>query len=134
MSTIPELDCDLAHLVRTLRRAGHRTQPPYPWGPRGAAVRLVDVRNQYLGAVIVSEYREDDGVEWLHASIAWESRMPSYQDLTVLKAGVFGDRREAYQVFPAGARHVNIHAHALHLWGRADGRQALPDFGRWGSI
>jgi len=135
LTAIPMLDCDLAHLVRTLRNAGYCPRPPLPWGPRGAAVRLVDADGGgHLGSVVASQYREDDGVEWLHASIAWQTWMPTYQDLVTLKKGVFGDRREAYQLFPPAARHVNIHAHALHLWGRADGARVLPDLGRWGTI
>ncbi|MGW6502946.1 DUF7694 domain-containing protein [Nonomuraea angiospora] len=130
---IPELDCDLAHLAKTLRRAGHRPQPPLPHGPRGVAVRLVDQRDLYLGSAIVTQF-EMDGAEWIHASFAWLDHIPSYEDLTVLKAGVFGDRREAYQVFAPAARHINIHTNALHLWGRADGTRVLPDFAQAGTI
>jgi hypothetical protein len=72
------------------------------------------------GSVIVNQ-DERDGAEWIHASIAWTDRMPTYEELVMLKAGVFGDRREAYQVFPPASRHVNIHAHALHLGGGRTG-------------
>jgi hypothetical protein len=98
------------------------------------AVRLVDQHRGYLGSVIVSQCEMDAGAEWIHASFAWLNHVPSYADLVVLKAGVFGDRREAYQVFPPAARHVNIHPNALHLWGRADGGRVLPDFDQWGTI
>jgi hypothetical protein len=130
----PSIDCDLAHLAKTLRRAGHRPQPPQPWGPAGAAVTLVNASGGHLGSVIVSQSRHDDGVEWIHASIAWQDHTPTYEDLTVLKAGVFGDRREAYQIFPPADRHINIHQFALHLYGRADGARVLPDFAVGGSI
>ncbi len=124
------LDVDPARLVRTLRRAGLCPRPLQEFGgPAGLKVIL----GERAGCVIVSEDRID-GARWIHASISWADHLPSYEDLATLKAAVFGDDREAYQVFPAADRHVNIHAFALHLWGRADGAQALPDFGAMGTI
>jgi hypothetical protein len=77
---------------------------------------------------------ETPDVEWVHASIAnRDGRTPTYDELKALHAAVFGDRW-AYQVFAPPGRHVNIHANALHLWGRADGINALPDFGYLGTI
>ena len=40
----------------------------------------------------------------------------------------------AYQVFAPPESHVNIHGNALHLWGRADGKPILPEFGDMGTI
>ena len=40
----------------------------------------------------------------------------------------------AYQVFAPPWAHINIHPNALHLWGRLDGANVLPDFGSWGTI
>ena len=53
--------------------------------------------------------------------------------LADLHAAVFG-AGYAYQVFAPPSEHVNIHEFALHLWGRLDGRSALPEFGAGGSI
>lgn len=129
LSHLALLDCDPTHLYRALRRAGLRPWPPEAYGPAGIIVTF----RARAGSVIVSQC-EVDGAQWIHASLAWADRMPTYDDLVTLKAGVFGDQREAYQVFPPKARHVNIHAHALHLWGRADGGRVLPDFGAAGTI
>lgn len=79
------------------------------------------------GSVIVTAAPADDGHDWIHASVAWRDRMPTYEDLKWLHAAVFGDGW-AYQVFAPSGDHVNIHEHALHLWGHADGTAALPDF------
>lgn len=68
-----------------------------------------------------------EGDDWVHASVAWRDRMPSYADLKWLHAAVFEDGW-AYQVFAPPSDHVNIHEHALHLFGRLDGKPALPDF------
>jgi hypothetical protein len=77
--------------------------------------------------VIVTCADYGDGVDWVHASVSRVDVMPSYDDLTMLHAAVFVDGW-AYQVFAPPAEHVNIHARALHLFGRLDGRPALPDF------
>lgn len=74
-----------------------------------------------------------DGTEWIHASISHIDRIPTYDDLALLHEAAFGDGW-AYQVFAPPAHHVNIHEYALHLWGRSDGKPALPNFGEMGTI
>lgn len=86
-------------------------------------------RNERGASVVVSE-ETVDGDEWTHASIAWKDRMPTYNDLKHLKQAVFEDGY-AYQVFPPAGQHINNHEHALHLFGRSDGKPALPDFTFW---
>jgi hypothetical protein len=95
---------------------------PQPFGPDGWSLMNFDGRS----SVIVSCAPADDGNEWVHASIA-RDQMPTYADLTLLHDAVFGTGW-AYQVFAPPSDHVNIHEHALHLWGRLDGKPALPDF------
>ena len=125
------LDIDL----RAFRKAFERDRPGplAPFGPCGASLKLHASSGVCNGSVIVSQ-AEHDGAEWIHASIARENHMPSYADLVTLKRAVFGAGRYAFQVFPAADRHVNIHGRALHLWGRADGTNPLPDFGAAGTI
>lgn len=78
---------------------------------------------------------DPDGHWWIHASISYRllSRVPSYGDLKQLHAAVFGEGF-AYQCFVPPAKHVNIRSNALHLFGRYDGANVLPDFGRHGTI
>ncbi|MEV8439237.1 hypothetical protein AB0425_17820 [Actinosynnema sp. NPDC051121] len=71
--------------------------------------------------------------DWVHASFSRRSGLPSYDDLVLLHRAVWGDGY-AYQVFVPPAQHINISPNVLHLWGRADGRPVLPDFGRFGTI
>lgn len=97
---------------------------PSPFGPDGWCLRELEGRS----SVIVS-CAPHDGDEWVHASIARPDRMPDYADLKALHAAVF-DEGWAYQVFAPPSDHVNIHEHALHLFGRLDGKPALPDFTR----
>lgn len=84
--------------------------------------------------IIVSVAPQDDGVEWIHASMSHDNggRIPTYEDLLDLHHAVFG-AGWAYHVFAPRTEHVNIHE-VLHLWGRLDGEPALPNFGRFGTI
>lgn len=113
------------HLLADVLPVGFSVEP---FGPDGA--RAVHLGHTY--SVIVSR-ADFDGVEWCHASIARPDKMPTYLDLVDLHRWAFGDSY-AYQCFVPPSDHVNMHAHALHLWGRADGARALPDFGYAGTI
>lgn len=85
-------------------------------------------------SIVVSASPMDDGVTWIHASMTRPDRVPSYADMCLLHRAVWGDTGYSYEVHPPRSQHVNIHEHALHLWGRADGAPVLPEFGLVGSI
>jgi hypothetical protein len=107
-----------------IRRRLGRTDwaAPLAFGPDGWGFQHRTVH----GSVLIT-CADHDGEEWIHASIAWDGHMPTYADLKHLHGAVFADRW-AYQVFAPPSDHVNIHRHALHLFGRLDGKAALPDF------
>jgi hypothetical protein len=107
--------------IRRLLGRGNWTAP-IPFGPDGWAFQHLDGH----GSLIVTA-AEHDGDDWVHASVAWSGHMPTYADLKMLHTAVFGDGF-AYQVFAPPSDHVNIHEYALHLFGRLDGKPALPDF------
>lgn len=113
-----------------LRKVLGRSQwgVPTQFGPDGWLLGSTDGLHR---SVVVTAF-DWDGEEWIHASIAGPE-MPTYEDLVRLREAAFGDGY-AYQVFAPSAQHVNIHEHALHLWGRADGKPVLPEFGAGGSI
>ena len=116
-------------ILRRLGRSNWST--PYRNGPDGWA--YVELGGKGSVVVTVAPVGDDDA-EWIHASVAWRDDMPTYSDLKWLHACVFEDRW-AYQLFTPPADHVNIHNYALHLFGRLDGKPALPDFtGGMGSI
>lgn len=95
---------------------------PKPFGPDGWTF------THHSGASsIILTCAPHGGDEWVHASIAHRAVMPTYADLKLLHLAVFEDGW-SYQVFAPPSDHVNIHEHALHLWGRVDGKPALPDF------
>lgn len=127
------LAVNIAQLLRTFSAAGYRLTAPIAHGPTGWIWRC-ESNPSHLGSVIVSQAEHDDGVAWIHASIAFRTDTPTYTELALLHRAVFGRRRWAYQVFAPEDDHVNIHEHALHLWGRADGQPCMPNFGAFGSV
>jgi hypothetical protein len=78
-------------------------------------------------SVILSVSSEADGRMWLHASMAHRDRLPTWGELTAMKAWAIGDRY-AYQVLPPKALYVNINPNVLHLWCPLEGDPPLPDF------
>lgn len=111
---------NILQIRRLLGRSNWST--PAPWGADTWKMTRLDG----TGSVLVSVSMHD-GIEWVHASVARPSSMPTYADLKMLHAAVFGTGW-AYQVFAPPSDHVNIHKYALHLFGRLDGKAALPDF------
>lgn len=78
---------------------------------------------------MVSVGIEADGRRWLHASMSAPRRLPTYDELKLLKRVWIGPGLTAYQVFAPDAKHVNIHPNCLHLWACLDG-PVTPDFTR----
>jgi hypothetical protein len=108
------------------RRLGRQEwSVPEPYGPDGWS--FLPLRGK--GSILVSAApMPGDWGDWVHASIH-RPEMPTYDDLALLHYAVWGTTGWSYQLFTPEASHVNINEHALHLWGRPDGRPELPDFG-----
>lgn len=123
----------LPTVVRAFAAADYQLTAPMPLGPTGWIWRCSS-NPSHTGSVAVTQALHDDGIEWLHASIAFREVDPTYAELALLHRAVFGWQRWSYQVFAPAKDHVSIHDHALHLWGRADGAPVLPNFGAGGSI
>lgn len=73
-----------------------------------------------------------DGREWLHVSLSRKSRIPSYDDLQLVKREFIGNDKKAIMVFPEQENYVNIHPNCLHLWYSAE--NPIPEFSEGGSI
>lgn len=82
--------------------------------------------NRSIGLVVILSGEVHNDSRWLHLSVSRQSRVPSYDDLCLVKRVFIGDRK-AIQVFPPKAEHVNIHNYCLHLWACLDA-DSLPDF------
>lgn len=109
----------------------HLWFPPEPFGPDGW--RMV-AHGRLSSVIVTASDHPDDPREFLHASIAHTGWMPRYEELCQLHTAVWGETGWAYQCFAPPADHVNIHEHALHLWGLLSGEPLLPNFGALGSI
>lgn len=84
--------------------------------------------------VLVDCAEKADGRLWLHASMSYENRLPSYRDMCEVKRIFIGIHRTAVQVFPRQGEHVNLHEYCLHLWSCIEGAP-FPDFSEgWGTI
>lgn len=80
--------------------------------------------------VIVSTADFPDGRDWMHISVSRKDRLPSWDDLKLVKNTFAGVQRVAYQVIAPADEHVNIHDFCLHLWTPLTGERPLPDFTR----
>lgn len=114
------------------RSLGLKTwRPPVQFGPQGWRF---DAKDGDARVIVTCSDLPNDDREWVHASISRLTAMPSYEDLVDVHRAVWGPTGHAYQCFVPDAEHINIHAHALHLWGLRDGSRVLPDFGLLGTI
>ncbi len=76
---------------------------------------------------IVTVAKESDGKRWMHVSLSRPDRLPTWEDLKLVKSTLIGKDKLAIQVLPPEAEYVNTHPYCLHLWHCLDGR-AVPDF------
>jgi hypothetical protein len=84
--------------------------------------------NKSLGLLVIeSTNKEQDGKTWKHVSMSRKSRLPTYDDMKIVKQQFIGDDHSAIQIFPRKTEHVNIHPYCLHLWCCLDG-DPFPDF------
>lgn len=83
--------------------------------------------------VICSASWEADGKRWMHVSMSRHSRLPTYEDMCMVKDAFIGRERMAVQVFARAAEHVNHAPLCLHLWSCLDG-DPTPDFRHGGVI
>lgn len=83
-------------------------------------------------SVIESIATELDGRRWHHVSVARPDRVPTWDDIAMVKRVWLGHGVLAIQVIPPTSKHVNIHPYCLHLWSCAELGSLLPDFTRGG--
>lgn len=79
--------------------------------------------------VLCSSTRELDGKHWLHVSLSYPNRLPTYENMAACKKLFIGAERVAYQIFSDEKHHVNDHPFVLHLWCCMSG-PVTPDFTR----
>ena len=81
---------------------------------------------KFNGLSVIASVGKYNGVEWLHVSFSRRSRMPTYDDLQLVKREFIGNNKKAVMVFPEEKNYVNIHPNCLHLWYSAE--NPIPEF------
>ena len=123
-----------------IKDAVYFPQPQAIWQRLPIEQRMGNEAAEYMGAwtyngllVIASAGEYDDGLEWLHVSVSRSRRIPSYDDMVLVKKHFIGDAKKAVFVLPEKGNHVNIHDYCLHMFYSA--KNPLPEFsGGTGSI
>lgn len=92
-------------------KAGLWDVQPIPMVGMGALIKLPD-----CGTCSVIWTRYDE--EWEHVSVSprHKFKIPTWDDMCILKDIFFGDEEEVYQIHPPKSRYVNITENCLHLW------------------
>lgn len=92
------------------------------WAPSGFRFEVKGedgraFRSPSLGlTVIVSGAVEADGKPWVHLSLARKSRIPSYDDMSLVRRLFLGEDVKSIQVFPKKEQYVNLNPYVLHLF------------------
>lgn len=85
--------------------------------------------------VIETFARERDARVWHHVSFSRAMRVPTWEDVTLVRRLFIGEEVEAYQILAPKSRWVNVHPNCLHLWSCRDAPAGvLPDFRHLGQI
>lgn len=71
----------------------------------------------------------EDGKTWHHVSASFPDRLPTWEDLGMVKRIFMGNNVTALQIFPPASRYVSLHPYVLHLWRCLDG-DVTPEFSR----
>lgn len=100
---------------------------PQPWNPY-----VYEHINMPL-SVICTGNVESDGKRWLHVSCSRRNRLPSWEELRLVKDTFIGKDRKAISVLPCEGEYVNDHPFVLHLFSCLDG-DGLPDFRTEGTL
>lgn len=77
----------------------------------GAYVKLPD-----CGTCTVLWSDSEEGYEHVSVSPRKKFRIPTWNDMCVLKDIFFEDEEEAYQIHPKKSEYVNLSENCLHLW------------------
>jgi len=115
----------------------HEINPPPGWmrekmiGFNAAGVFWWNQKRKLRVAASVAMERDDK--LWLHVSCSNPKRMPTYDEMALVKKIFVGDDKYAISVIPPKDKHVNTHIFCLHWWSCIDGHP-LPEFSVCGEI
>jgi len=105
-----------------------KTLPPQ-WGVLEDNVGGLNFVQKQNGLRVIFRAELHAGECWLHVSMSFPDKLPTYEHMKSVKNVFIGRKNKAIQVFAPEDEHVNIHSFVLHLWAPVD-RDPLPDFRR----
>jgi len=115
---------DAYRVEKTAREQLPRVLPPQ-WSVVGS---FTNAKHYQAGAMmVIAEVELVDGKLWMHVSTSRAGRLPTWEDLRLVKDVIIGRDRKAIQVLPSEAEYVNIHPYVLHLYAPLE-EDPLPDF------
>ena len=113
--------------------ASYFPNPQKIWKEIPISVSLGEGAKDYIKAwryngmlVMASVGIYDDKKEWLHVSVSRRSRIPTYEEMCMVKRDFFGDDKKVISVLPEREYHVNLAQNCLHLFYSKD--NPLPEF------
>lgn len=95
-------------ILKNKRIWDHKAQFPFF---HTAMVKLPD-----CGTCSVVWNGSEDGYEHVSVSPTHKFRVPTWDDMCVLKDIFFEDEEEAYQIHPKKSEYINLSQNCLHLW------------------
>jgi len=112
----------MLNFVQNMRRPAPVTVLPSGWIEAPGHGPVARDSRTYVSAgglrVIHSVDLLDDGSFWDHLSVSRVDRIPSWDDLVMVKEIFIGCEREALQLFPLRSEYVNVCKNCLHIWAR----------------
>lgn len=111
-----------------LRNPNWRKEGVHVWPPgSGNAASAVYMHHIVPLKVLLSISTMKDGQKWVHLSVSYPDRLPSWEELKKVKNEFLGEHVEAIHVLPKAADYVNLHPHCLHLWAPYEHSWAAPN-------
>lgn len=99
-----------ATLPRTLRLGDGRKLVVARSMSGGLAYRCAD------GLAVIASYDVTPHGLLLHVSMSYANRLPSWAELTLIRAAFYPPDLDVIQVLPRGGEYVNVHPYCLHLF------------------
>lgn len=93
----------------------------------GASFAMLNQSGAVILTVIASQKIEADYKRWIHISVARDDRLPSWDDVKMVKDLFIGKDKKAIQILPEEDKYVNINPNCLHLFYCLDD-DGLPEF------
>lgn len=122
----------MLHAIRHMRRPDPVPILPPGWFevPGHGPVAEVSRTYETVGGLRIIHSLDvlDDDEEWEHVSVSRRNRLPSWDDLVLVKERFVGPEREALQLLPKRSEHINLARHCLHIWARTSrSRVVMPE-------